>query len=203
MSILHTTTPSLPAPHTFWLALSGHRDLALGQGWQLQRTLVRLWRNLRQQHGQVGLISQLADGSDRVVARAALAAQVPFHALLPMPLAAYQRTFVRPQKQAFDTLYQAADQRTELHSHTDPFRAANAYMLQQAHGVLALWDERSPIKAGGTSEVVSMPQMSRFWQRRRFLQPLDCATKDKPLFHVSVKRRRNPQPHAQHPSPLR
>src|SRR5688572_13910338 len=77
------------------LSVTGHRDLRPEDRQTIETALNSVFENLKQRYPNTPLlvISQLAEGADRLAARAALAHGAALTALLPMSRAEYERDF--------------------------------------------------------------------------------------------------------------
>jgi glutathione S-transferase len=107
------------------------------------------------------IVSALAEGADRIVAAAALAAGADLDALLPLDPDDYRRDFVGPDSLAeFDRLLASADTVAVTGAWPDGSRErayanAGAAMLGRCNALIALWDGAPPRGTGGTAEVVA------------------------------------------------
>ncbi len=124
------------------------------------------------------LVSGLAEGADRHVARLALESGYALHALLPFARDTYARDFPASRAQ-FDELLAQAERVTELPG--QPGFAAQAYrraghaLLDEADVLLAVWDGQPAQGAGGTAEVVN-----------------EACRRHMPVIHVSTQPRTGP-----------
>ncbi len=106
------------------------------------------------------IVSALAEGSDRIVAEAGLAAGCTLEAVLPFARAEYARDFVTPQSRAaFEQLLGTAKAVFELDGAADErgraYEAAGFVMLANTDLLIAIWDGEDAAGAGGTAQVVS------------------------------------------------
>jgi hypothetical protein len=120
-------------------------------------------------HLPVVVMSALADGGDRLVARCALDLGIPLIAPLPMPCTEYVADFTDPASRAeFDALLARAEV-VELPlapgatladialpgpARDRQYAQLGVYVSSRCQVLLALWDRRSPEATGGTAEVV-------------------------------------------------
>ncbi|MBI1382182.1 MAG: hypothetical protein GC161_13985 [Planctomycetaceae bacterium] len=107
------------------------------------------------------LTTALAEGADRIVARAALAAGYGLHVVLPFPKATYERDFVGESLEEFRRLvvHSRVGSCTELDvtdKAQDPlaYRAAGLLTLAHSDVLIALWDGQPAAGVGGTAEMV-------------------------------------------------
>jgi hypothetical protein len=153
------------------VGVTAHRDLVPELVPQLEAT-VRAWlQRLRGTHPDLPLavMSALAEGGDRLVARCALDLGIPLIAPLPMPLADYLGDFPEPASRAeFEALLAraevvelplvpgtVADALHEMGPARDrQYAQLGVYVSSHCQVLLALWDRRAPSATGGTAEVV-------------------------------------------------
>ena len=151
--------------------MTGHRDLRADDIETIGRLVDAFFDELtcRFPHSQVMVLSSLAAGADQVVARAALARNVPLLAVLPMPAADYRHDFtVDRDCTGFDELSARAVRVIEVpwpetvasHMRDDPSVRTRQYvtvgelLAYNAAIVLALWNGHRSALAGGTADVV-------------------------------------------------
>ena len=166
-------TPPTPAPAGARLivGVTAHRDLAPGIVPRLEAD-VRTWlQRMQKVHPDLPLavMSALAEGGDRLVARCALDLGIPLIAPLPMPRADYEADFGDPASRAeFDALLAraevvelplvpgatAADVRTRGPARDRQYAQLGVYVSSHCQVLLALWDRRAAASTGGTAEVV-------------------------------------------------
>jgi hypothetical protein len=104
------------------------------------------------------IVSSLAEGSDRIVAEAGLAAGFALQAILPFARAEYERDFeTEMSRREFETLLVragvleldgAADQRPGA------YEAAGLFMLANIDVLIAIWDGAVAAGIGGTAQIV-------------------------------------------------
>lgn len=107
------------------------------------------------------LVSAMAEGADRIVAAAALAAGADLDAMLPLPAADYRADFADADSVAeFERLLARAESVAVTGAWPDGSRErayanAGAAMLGRCSVLVALWDGESARGTGGTAEVVA------------------------------------------------
>jgi hypothetical protein len=171
--------PPLPDRLPLVIGVTGHRDLRDQDIVRLEQEvaaiIVRLRRDFLADDEETPIIvlSALAEGADRLVARVALAQGARLIAPLPMPLDEYRRDFEPGLKAGnlaeFDQLFAQAIAapvmplqgasleaiRVDQDKRNAQYRALGIFIVQHCHVLLALWDgneiEPSP---GGSAEVV-------------------------------------------------
>lgn len=109
------------------------------------------------------VLSPLAEGSDRIVARAALDAGHELRCVLPFPRAAYLRDFGSVASRAeFTALLGLASDTVELdYSNASPelrdegYIAVGAWVMEHSDMLIAVWDGGKARGNGGTGDVVA------------------------------------------------
>jgi hypothetical protein len=108
----------------------------------------------------VALVSSLAEGSDRIAAKAALAHGMPLDVVLPCARAIYEQSFAADASRAeFAALLDKARACLTLPMTAPPdlaraYESAGLTMLAQADILLAVWDGEPAKGRGGTGEIV-------------------------------------------------
>jgi hypothetical protein len=92
---MQSVPDSSPGPLPLVIGVTGHRDLRPADHPVLERTVRRAIEELRAQcpHTPLIVLSALAEGADRLVARAALDLGLSLIVPLPMPQAEYEKDF--------------------------------------------------------------------------------------------------------------
>jgi len=156
----HRVPPKLPAQAEPPLRALLERILA---------TIVETARNVESDYpgGQFAnsasefvIVSSLAEGSDRIVAEAGLAAGYGLEAVLPFVRAEYARDFETPQSRtAFEQLLARAAAVFELDGAADErpraYEAGGFVMLANIDLLIAIWDGEEATGVGGTAQIVS------------------------------------------------
>jgi len=161
------------------IGVTGHRDLRDQDLPRLEQEVASVLRRLRQDYldgdpkAPIVVLSALAEGADRLVARVALAQGARLIAPLPMSLAEYRRDFepgLKPGNIAeFDALLSQAIAAPvmpllagSLEEVRDPekraaqYRAVGMFIARHCHVLLALWNgDDVASAAGGSAEVVA------------------------------------------------
>jgi len=146
------------------IGVTGHRLNRISQ-----RQLERLTPQLRPLLAQIAaaarapaptLLSGLAEGADRHVAKLALEAGYALHAVLPFARDTYLHDFGSAASRAqFAELLAMAGQTTELPGRpgvqAQAYRRAGHALLDEADVLLAVWDGLPAQGIGGTAEVVN------------------------------------------------
>jgi hypothetical protein len=105
------------------------------------------------------IASSLAEGSDRIVAEAGLAAGFALQAILPFARAEYERDFeTEMSRREFETLLVRAGDVLELDGTADQrpraYEAAGLFMLANIDVLIAIWDGAVAAGIGGTAQIV-------------------------------------------------
>jgi hypothetical protein len=161
------------------VGVTGHRDLRDQDVPRLEQEVAAVISGLRKDYlggdpqAPIVVLSSLAEGADRLVARVALAQGARLVAPLPMPREEYRRDFepgLKPGNVAeFDHLFaqaiaapvmplhgnSLADIAADRAKRAAQYRAVGIFITQHCHVLLALWDGDAKDPAtGGTAEVV-------------------------------------------------
>lgn len=151
----------MPLSSTCTIAISGHRRLNLTPS--LEQGIVEAIEKIKQyaEDQQYQVISCLAEGADRLLARSlmdALSAQLIV--VLPLAEEEYLRDFRTSRSvQEFNDLKNIAAQLispARLIDRPLAYRSANHVLLEKADLVVAIWDGEPARGPGGTGEVVEM-----------------------------------------------
>ena len=146
------------------LAVTGHRDIPAGAEKRLLEALGRALDDLQASYPdtRVELLSSLAEGADRLVARFVLSRGCGLVAVLPLAKEDYAEDFRTPASKAeFEELLSAAADSVVLPppeggdgSREERYEAAGIFLLKHSQILFALWDGKDAGKRGGTSEIV-------------------------------------------------
>ena len=173
-------TDPLPDRLPLVIGVTGHRDLRDQDIPRLEREVAAVLASLRRDflgkddETPVIVLSALAEGADRLVARVAVAQGARLIVPLPMPLDEYRRDFEPGLKLGniaeFDELFAHAIAapvmplhaasvealRADQDKRDAQYRALGIFIVQHCHVLLALWDgnEKEP-SPGGSAEVVA------------------------------------------------
>jgi hypothetical protein len=163
------------APLPLIIGITGHRDLRPEDVPFLEGLVRATFVDIQEQHLNTPLVllSPLAEGGDRLVARIALEMGIRLVVPVPMPLEVYEQDFETPEsREEFRELLAAADWRLEMpivegnseEAIRDPgpqrnrqYAMVGAFIARQSQIFIALWDgvEQAPgTKQGGTAEII-------------------------------------------------
>ena len=109
---------------------------------------------------EFAIISSVAEGSDRIVAEAGMAAGFGLEVVLPLGRAEYVRDFETPaSREEFENLIAQASAVFELDGVVDErsraYEAAGVVMLANIDLLIAIWDGEDAAGIGGTAQIVS------------------------------------------------
>src|SRR5262245_46872451 len=146
------------------IGVTGHRDLREQDVPRLEQEVAAVLAGLRRDYLRgdketpIVVLSALAEGADRLVARVALQLGAQLIAPLPMPLDEYRRDFepgLKPGNIAeFEELFVRAIAapvmplqgrslemlQTDHHARNEQYRQLGIFLTQHCHILLALWD---------------------------------------------------------------
>ncbi|MDE2091619.1 MAG: hypothetical protein KGJ08_06955 [Gammaproteobacteria bacterium] len=185
------------------IGVTGHRDLAPEDIPRIQASLAALFACLRRQypHTPLRLLSPLAEGADRLVAKVALEHGAELVVPLPMPEAEYRKDFqdthsefdaLKAQASIIYTLprpVEAANDDTDL---SGPRRDAcyenvGLHIVKHSQLLVALWDGMPAADRGGTAQIVEFA-LSRSWDTASPLHFSHDFTWDKAVWHLLIPR---------------
>ncbi|HHB93264.1 MAG TPA: hypothetical protein ENK59_08655 [Thioploca sp.] len=153
------------------LGITGHRDPRT-EDLEILRSKVRKVFKLLQNHcpnTPLQLLSPLADGADRLVAKVALEENIQLIVPLPMKQSIYEQDFDVQSKKEFKELLNQANKiftlplvegNTETNivecndNRTQQYALVGAFIARHSHILLALWDGIPLDKMAGTAQVV-------------------------------------------------
>jgi hypothetical protein len=170
------TTPPRPMP-CLRIGVTGHRPgpkLSPEQAVAMRRTVDGLLAGVAKAAEEVlardgwafgadkpklSIVSALAEGADRIVAEAGLAAGYAMSAVLPFHRAEYRNDFETAESKAeFDGLLARASAVFELDNgrvHADrAYESAGVLMLANTDLIVAVWDQQPAAGIGGTAMIV-------------------------------------------------
>ncbi len=157
-------TPFVPLPIN--VGITGHRDIPPECAPELEARIEALLRGIQAlyPHSPVNVLSPLADGADRLGARAALKAGCPLSVPLPMAREEYERDFDESSQREFGELLLRASDVFVAEPSAPPespkrgfyYGQAGLYIARNAHVLIALWDGTETLfpEGGGTYETI-------------------------------------------------
>lgn len=190
-------------PVPLLLGVTGHRDLRKEDLRALGEKVRTIFRELRAALPRTPLVvlTPLAEGADRLVARAALEEGARLYVPLPMPRALYETDFTTPESRAeFDELFARADYTVEMPlvsseaevrqpgtARNKQYDAVGEFVARHSQILIALWDGNPSAKPGGTADIVGwrLTELPRETTSR--LHPPD-PVRSGPVYHVVTPR---------------
>lgn len=153
------TVASRPSPSSVAIGVTGHR--ALTDADRVDAGLDEVVRRLEQAYpDQWTVVSALAEGADRLVARRMLAREgTRLVAVLPLARDDYETDFAtEASRREFAELLDLADE--VVHTPPQPSRdeayeAAGQTVIARADALIAVWDGRDAQGVGGTDAIVA------------------------------------------------
>lgn len=182
------------------VGVTGHRDLASEDVAELERTVRRILLSLREsyEHTPLLLISPLAEGADRLVARVGLGLGAELVVPLPFDRPDYEKDFTTPESRAeFAQLLKHATRIVAVNS--DPsdrnagYEAVGEWVARNCQILLALWDGVRGHAVGGTSSVVRL-KLEREATARNLLDDPERG----PVYHIVTPHHSNRMPFGAH-----
>ncbi|MBU6469413.1 MAG: hypothetical protein KGQ68_01830 [Gammaproteobacteria bacterium] len=185
------------------IGVTGHRDLAPDDIPRIRESLAALFACLRKQypHTPLRLLSPLAEGADRLVAKVALEHGAELVVPLPMREAEYRKDFPDTLSE-FDALKARA---TIVYTLPPPVEAPNEaadlsgscrdacyesvglHIVKHSQLIVALWDGTPAADRGGTAHIVEYA-LSGSWDRASSLRFSQDFTTCKTVWHLRVPR---------------
>ena len=173
---MNSDHPELNAP--IYFSVTGHRDIPQSLHEPLIKHLTEYFESFvkKYENTNIFLLSALADGGDRIAAKAAFDAKIGVIAVLPMPQDVYEKTFLNGagSRDEFECLLSKT--RNEEHPYVlkpktdgsdmdeqEQYRALGRFFVSHSHILIALWDGKPPKTNGGTSDVVTMARLGVDW----------------------------------------
>lgn len=202
------------------IGVTGHRDLRPEDVEPLRAEVHKLFsslftgvlKNKEAPHTPLLVLSPLADGADRLVARIALELGARLIVALPFPREEYEKDFDTTSRKEFGDLLHQAHRVVVvdpvLSATGDPFpsispgdeqiraiqyEAVGAWVACNCQILIALWDGNRSGKIGGTSTVVDFKlerRRSPVLPRPNALHGLECG----PVYHVPTRRSTTDEP---------
>lgn len=146
------------------LGVTGHRDLRVEDRPALEAGVRNFFQDLhrRYPHTPFVLLSPLAEGADRLVARVGLGEGVRLHVPLPVPREEYLTDFAdAASRQEFDELAMQAEAVIVVavasgadHDRPELYRRAGEFVAEHCQLLIALWDGEPSDMRGGTADII-------------------------------------------------
>lgn len=154
------------------VGVTGHRDLPADEAPDIARQVRDFFVALQSAypHTPIVLLSSLAEGADRLVARTALDRGVQLYVVLPMQIGLYERDFRSERSleefrqlmaRSYDGGVIPMSDHPDAEAAKSPgpardlrYAAAGAYVVSHSEILIALWDGDEDEMPGGTSQIV-------------------------------------------------
>ena len=185
------------------LGVTGHRDLRKEDLSELERRVRDLISQLHNDypHTVLQLLSPLADGADRLVARVALESNVELFVPLPLAQEEYERDFPETVGE-FKTLLERATAVFNLPAgvrgtsesirgndqpNSQRYEEIGVFIVRHCHILIALWDGSYPNEPAGTAAIVEFKLRGvprQYAPDAGFLDPPDIG----PVYQILTRR---------------
>jgi hypothetical protein len=192
------------------IGVTGHRDLREEDREPLETQVCRIFADLQSHypHTPLVLLSPLAEGADRLVARVALEGGIRLIVPLPMPRELYEQDFqTEASCDEFNKLLQQAERWFELPLHGSnregeaqiqdlardrQYARVGAYIALHSQILIALWDGQYTQKEGGTAQIVELQLQGVPGNHPDAVphSPLD-EPENGPVYHIVTPRTKN------------
>ena len=190
------------------IGVVGHRNLVDEEVPRLQERVVEFLEGLRKQfpHLPLRVMSPLAEGADRLVARVAVDMGIPLIIPMPMPPDLYLSDFESEGSlQEFHELSQhgeviklpllAGSTEKEVSSggtaRDRQYAQLGVFVCAHAHILLALWDGKESPKMGGTAQVIQFHHydtMDRYTSAEKTSRLLLADDESDLVYHIACSR---------------
>jgi hypothetical protein len=150
--------------------VTGHRDIPLADVPALTTAVRSIFEGFRKRYPStpLRLLTPLAVGADRIVARAAIETGIPIYVPMPLAEAEYRKDFDTAETAEFDELLAVAKSHFALGYDGDndaqnvadrarrkrQYALVGRYVAYNAHVLVALWDGSISGALGGTANIV-------------------------------------------------
>jgi hypothetical protein len=193
------------------IGVTGHRDLRPDDIAPLEDEVRKIVSSLRNDHPQTPLLvlSPLAEGADRLVARVAMDEGAKLIVPLPFSREEYERDFkTNESKQDFLAQLKAAWKCFELPlvpgntlesirpagaARNRQYTQVGAYIVRHSHILIALWDRKVTGLEGGTEHIIEFKLNGIPPPYAGARRPLDVVDNG-PVYHILTPRLQNPNP---------
>src|SRR5262245_61798120 len=204
-------TGKATGPLPLMFGVSGHLDLRESDYPQLESKLNEIFNDFQVRYPSTPLmlLSPLAEGADRLVARVALQHHARLVVALPRRKSLYEKDFESDTScQEFNDFLQLAEKVIEIplvgnnteasiQEYGEPrnmqYAAVGAFIARYSQVLIAMWDGVDTKLTGGTSQIVEfnlsgVPEP--YVPARNLLDPVECG----PVFQIVTPRKKNPNP---------
>lgn len=187
------------------IGITGHRDLREEDKTPLYRKILDIFREIKDKYPLCPLVvlSSLAEGADRLGAKAALECGAKLIVPLPMSKEEYEKDFNTPlSHEKFNDLLNRAERHFTLPLpegstednikypgifRNNQYLQVGAYIARNSQILIALWDGKTTDLTGGTSQVVRFKLEGVPTPYSPPRQPLDIEERG-PVYHILTPR---------------
>jgi hypothetical protein len=159
----------------YQIGITGHRDLLPSQYEENLTILKGHLLKLKREHSnkQLIILTPLAEGADRLIAKVALDINIPYKVILPMPKRFYIKDFSKKSQKEFEyylkqaqtikTIPLFAGNTLELISKDSVYRSfqykeAGRIIVEKADEMIIMSDGKENDKMGGTQDIANYAQ---------------------------------------------
>lgn len=188
------------------IGITGHRDLREEDISDLEKKVRGIFQEIRGKYpsSPIKVLSPLADGADRLVAKVGLDMVATLTVVLPMPRSEYEKDFeTEESKREFAALLAQAEDVYELpllegktleniQGYDEPrnkqYAYVGAYVALHSQILIALWNGKKSGKTGGTSDIVRYKLEGVPEPYAPATSPLDLSDNG-PVYHIFTQRK--------------
>jgi hypothetical protein len=193
------------------IGVTGHRDLRQDDIAELGQKIHEIFREIKRKcpNSPIILLSPLAEGADRLVAKTALELGLSIVAPLPMPIDEYMKDFKDQVSQAeFSEILRKSTRYFEmplvegntLENTAEPgehrdrqYSQIGAYIAKHSQILIALWDGIESKKTGGTASIVGF-KLKGIPEPYAKTHHLLIQVESGPVYHIVTPRISSPGP---------
>ena len=197
----------------FVFGVTGHRDIAPSAVPKLEDRVRQIFKSFKNEMPNTPLVvlTALAHGADRLVARVAVESGIDAQIVVPLPMPQdyYEKDFLPDSVKEFRSMLtapniacfelpvlpgaQLSDIAHDGEARNAQYALSGAYIAAKCHLLIALWDGIDPHKFGGTAEVVRYKLHGVLTRFRPVLNPGEKFDKSDPLelgpvYHIVTPR---------------
>lgn len=195
------------------VGVTGHRDLLPQSVRELEKCVRNILTELQTTYSATRIIvlSSLAEGADRLVARIALSLNMELIVPLPMPKEEYEKDFKdEKSRKEFNQLLNQASQPVLMpwvgHNTAEnitlpasenramQYAAAGAFIVSHCQVMIALWDGMFTGRTGGTGEIIKFMKKGVPYPYAQGVDEMLDAPDRGVIYHVWTPRKKNPNP---------
>jgi len=154
--------------HKYTIGITGHRDLSSDQ---YEENLIILKGHLlkrKREYPKLDILTPLAEGADRLIAKVAIELNIPFHTILPMPKELYIKDFSQPSCKEFEAYLKHAQTIQTIPPYQNnplsmiatsslqrdlQYRQVGRTIVNLSDEIIIMSDEKENGKTGGTHDI--------------------------------------------------